>query len=80
MWILMWRPAVGLIGLLGATTAIASAVISKNPAGSNTLMGFVVAMMVFQAVVSIVLILVSVWGPIRRWLGFDATRGRAQAP
>jgi hypothetical protein len=79
MWIAIWRPAVVFIGALGAATGVVGSVLSKNPVASNTLMGFVIAMMVFQAVVGLVLIVVGVWEPIRRWLGFDATNGSASS-
>jgi hypothetical protein len=77
MWISMGGPALALA--LGGATALAGSVVSLNPAASNALMDWVLAVMAFQAVVSIALIIAGVWGPIRRWLRLDEAKRREPA-
>ena len=73
MGMLVWRPLVILVGMVGASIAGAVSAISLNPIASGTLAGFVIAMMVFQALVSIALIVYGVWSPVKRWLAGGPT-------
>jgi len=68
MWMVLWRPSVVLIGLVGAAIALITSVISLNPPVSNLLMFAVLAMMAFQGVIAVGLVVYGVWRPFWRWL------------
>jgi hypothetical protein len=51
------------------TVALIMSAVSQNPAASNSLMAFVVAVMIFQGLVGLGCIVAGVWGPVSRMLG-----------
>ncbi|HVN01050.1 MAG TPA: hypothetical protein VMT68_12635 [Caulobacteraceae bacterium] len=70
MWVLVARPLMIGLGLVGAlVAALTTTVITENPIGTGILAAQVIAMMLLQLVGSLILIVVGVAGPVRRLLG-----------
>ena len=65
MWISVWRPLVIAFGVAGGLIAAATG-ISVSETARGVLASIVVAMMVFQGVVSLGAIVAGVWGPATR--------------
>ena len=76
MWIFIWRPVVVVLGVAGlAVAAFVEALVQPN-IFANALMGWVLLVMGFQAIVSLALIIYGVWRPIHRWAEERAASGR----
>ena len=67
MWMLVWRPLVIVLALVGlGETALVAAVVPKNPFAADLLMNGGWLMLVLQGLGSLALLVAGVWGPLRR--------------
>ena len=76
MWVMVWRPLLVLAGLGGfGESGMVWLVVSKNQIASDTVTYFGWMLVAAQAALSIGLIAVGIWEPLRRW-----TIGLARGP
>ncbi len=77
MWILIWRPLVLMLGFGGVGAAALATAVINDSLYARVVMGWVLLVTAFQAVVSIGLIVYGAWPPIHRWAEARAAKARA---